>query len=460
MALRRARKLGLDPQDGNDALYLLAARNLDVFSDEDDLLEVAGQTGAQAVAAAPAVATPAKPAAQPKPKPAQPQQKAPQDRMADIAQIQKSLVWRRRWRLVGLLFRLAVFVVLPPAAAGYYYYNIATDMYETESAFVIQTADSGASMPGLSLLAPTGLATSQDSIVVQEYLTSREAFLLLDQELGYSDHFRDSAIDPVQRLPMDASRDEAYELFGKNVSIGVDPAEGLVRMAVIATSPEMSRAFSEALLRYAEIRVDGLTQEARGDQESEARKTYEDAEVKMAEALQRLVDLQERQRVLRPEAEVELQSQLITTLEVEYERLRRELLELQANPGPNSTRMELIQKDLDLRRERIDELKTAMTQPDTETISLAQIIAQQKVAEAELETRQLLLQQALQQMETARIEANRQVRYLSLAVVPRPPDAPTHPRRFANTALAFLLFGAIYVFVSLTVSILREQISV
>ncbi len=70
-----------------------------------------------------------------------------------------------------------------------------------------------------------------------------------------------------------------------------------------------------------------------------------------------------------------------------------------------------------------------------------------------------MVQQALQQMEAARIEANQQVRYLSLSVHPVAPDEATYPRAFENTVLAFLIFSGIYLMISLTASILREQVS-
>ena len=62
-------------------------------------------------------------------------------------------------------------------------------------------------------------------------------------------------------------------------------------------------------------------------------------------------------------------------------------------------------------------------------------------------------------MEAARVEANKQVRYLSLSMPPVPPDEATYPKAFQNTLVAFLIFGGIYLMLSLTVSILREQVS-
>ncbi|NHX27556.1 capsule biosynthesis protein, partial [Escherichia coli] len=52
-----------------------------------------------------------------------------------------------------------------------------------------------------------------------------------------------------------------------------------------------------------------------------------------------------------------------------------------------------------------------------------------------------------------------QVRYLARGVSPGAPDEPTYPRAFENTVLAFLIFGGIYLMVSMTASILREQVS-
>ncbi|MCX8509040.1 MAG: capsule biosynthesis protein, partial [Rhodobacteraceae bacterium] len=71
----------------------------------------------------------------------------------------------------------------------------------------------------------------------------------------------------------------------------------------------------------------------------------------------------------------------------------------------------------------------------------------------------LMLAQTTQQLETSRIEANRQVRYLSTSVAPVAPDEPTYPRAFENTVLAFLVFAGIYLMLSLTLSILREQMT-
>ena len=81
------------------------------------------------------------------------------------------------------------------------------------------------------------------------------------------------------------------------------------------------------------------------------------------------------------------------------------------------------------------------------------------IAQADVQTRQLMLATTLQQLENARIEANRQVRYLSLSVSPMEPDEASYPRAFENTLVTLLIFAGIYLMISMTAAILREQVT-
>ena len=108
---------------------------------------------------------------------------------------------------------------------------------------------------------------------------------------------------------------------------------------------------------------------------------------------------------------------------------------------------------------QIAELRGKLTDQGQDGVSLAQVQSDLLVAQADAQTRQLLLAQSLQAMETARVEANRQTRYLSVAVAPVAPDEAAYPRAFENTLVVMLIFAGIYLMVSMTVAILREQVS-
>ncbi len=225
-------------------------------------------------------------------------------RAQEIMQIQRDIVRRRRRNFMLLLSRLAIFVLLPTLMTGWYYFRMATPFYATKSEFIIQQQESQGTGLG-SMFRGTQFATSQDSIAVQGYLQSRDAMLRLDQDHGFKAHFSQEFIDPLQRLDAGASNEAAYKLYQRNVKIGYDPTEGLIKMEVIAADPTVSEEFSKALIGYAEEQVDQLSSRLREDQMKGARDSYRDAEGKMTAAQQKVLDLQETLGILDPRTEVE-----------------------------------------------------------------------------------------------------------------------------------------------------------
>jgi capsular polysaccharide transport system permease protein len=283
--------------------------------------------------------------------------------------------------------------------------------------------------------------------------------LRLDADHGFKRHFSDPAIDPIQRLEPDASNEDAYEVYRRNVKISYDPTEGIIKMEVIAADPEVSATFSRALISYAEEQVDQLTQRLREDQMAGAMENYAKAEENVRLAQQKVIELQERRGVFSAEAEASSLMGQISTLEKQLIEARLGLRELQENANPNPARVAQAERNIARLEGMIAELRRQMTEGSDTTISLARITGELMMAEHELQTRQILLSQSLEQLETARIEANRQVRYLSTGVSPVPPDRPTYPRALENTLVAGLIFLGIYLLASITVSILREQVS-
>ncbi len=391
------------------------------------------------------------------------EQRAEVSQAGEILRMQLEIARRRRRKLALLFTRLFVFVLLPTIFAGWYYYRVATPIFATKSEFVIQQAGpSGAGGGGgglAGLFSGMGLATSQDSIAVQGYLQSRDAMLRLEADLGFRDHFKSDVFDPLQRLEPDASMEDAYSVYRDYVRISYDPSEGLIRLEVMAADPNLAAAWATQLISYAEEQVDHLTQRLRADQMKDAQLGYDEAQTNLAASQRRLIELQEKFQILSSETEVALISSQIASLETQLTQDRLSLTQMQSNETPNAARMEPLIRRIGTLQDEIATLRSRMTESGVEGTSLAQVQGDLLVAQADLQTRQLILGQALQSMETSRVEANRQTRYLSISVSPTPPDEAAYPRAFENTLVTLLILLGIYLMVSMTAAILREQVS-
>ena len=380
-------------------------------------------------------------------------------RNREIADIQRDIMLRRRRKLMLLMARLCFFVFLPTFIAGWYFYVAATPMYSTKSEFLILQADNAGGSGIGGLLAGTQFATNQDAIAVQSYLESKDAMLRLDRDVGFKSHFSQDWIDPIQRLAPDASNEQAYKVYKKNVKIGYDPTEGVIRMEVSAADPELSAEFSRALISYAEERVNNLTEKKREDQMREALAAFEKAEADRRVAQEDLVRLQQEGALLDPEGVIGSLRSQISSYEVQLQERQLELAALMDNTRPNQARVDGVSGDIRRLEALLAELNTRMTDASRGENSLARLTARIQMAQADLATRDMMLQSALQQVEQTRMEANRQVRYLTTSVLPVASQEPSYPRSFEDTILAFLIFSGIYLMVSLTASILREQVT-
>lgn len=469
MARRMAIKNGLKPTSDLDAVRMLRAKGIDPFQ-RSNIIELLANDGTNArgqeagedrkgknrrskkiqLPQTVPVGTPNLPATE----------LSPADRRAkEIKKIQRDISRRRRHKLFMLSTRLLFFVLFPTLLAGYYYYAVATPMYTTKSEFLILTADGGGgSLGGLGGLLPSQFATGQDSVATQSYLQSKDAMLRLDADEGFRAHFAQDWIDPIQRLDPNASNETAFKLYKKYIKLGYDPTEGVIRMEVSTAVPELSAVFSKKLIEYAEERVDDLSRRKREDAVVTAGKSLEDATQQRRAAQKRLVELQEGS-ILDPVGEIAGIRALISSVEMRLQAKQLDLNIQLSNARPNQIKVDALRGEIAVYQAELDRQNARLNQASNGHASLAELTSQIQIAQADLATADLVLQASLENKRLSEIEANKQVRYLTVSVRPIASEDPSYPRAFENTLLAFLVFSGIYLMLSLTVSILKEQVT-
>ncbi|MGH1412621.1 MAG: capsule biosynthesis protein [Pelagimonas sp.] len=458
MARRVAQKHGLAPTSDFDAVRLLRVKGIDPFQRTNMLELVKPQEGDVAPQNGDGkVQLPQTVQLEKKQLPSTEMANPAERRANEIMKIQKELAARRRKKQMLLLSRLAAFVLLPTLLAGYYFYAVATPMFSTKSEFLILKNDGGGATPGF--LAGSPFATAQDAIAVQSYLQSKDAMLRLDADVGFKSHFSATDIDPIQRLEENPSNEEAYKLYKRHVEIGFDPTEGVIKMEIMAADPQVATEFSEALIGYAEERVDNLSLRKRSNAVRDAEQGLIDAEQSRRDAQEKLVRLQQDTNAVDPDAQIAALRSQINTYELQLQEKKLQLQALLDNTRPNRAKVDGARGDIRRLEALLVELNSKMVSATTGENSLAEKAAQIKLAQADLATRDLMLQTSLQTLEQARRDASSQARYLTTSVKPVASEDPSYPRKFENTALAFLIFGGIYLMISLTASILREQVS-
>jgi capsular polysaccharide transport system permease protein len=362
----------------------------------------------------------------------------------------------RRQRTRRLVLRLALAVGLPTFLSAVYYGALCTPGYESVASFTIQAAD-GVAAPGLDFLlgGMPGSSAARDVRLVQEYILSRDMMLLLEERHGLREHFSQPRIDWLSRLPADAVLEDRYEHYQKHVRAEFESESGALLLKVQAFDAAKATELAAAILAESEAMVNRMMTEARQDRIALARREVAAAEDRLTAARRKVLELQGERAQLDPRASAEAALGVKSSLEGQLAEARAELATLRATLQPGAPQLVGQEQRVAAIRGQISAQQRRMTSQGESGISAD--IAAFEPAMVEKEIAERTYESAITSLELARIEADRQHRYLVTIAKPSRPDAPTHPRLFLSILTVLVLSFAFFGIGSLILASVREH---
>jgi capsular polysaccharide transport system permease protein len=364
--------------------------------------------------------------------------------------------WRRLTRRINKIF--VITVLLPTIAACLYYGVIASDVYISESRFVVRNPQRQSAVGGLgSLLQGTGFSRSQDDTYsVHDYVLSRDALHELDQQLRVRKAFESSDVDWFNRFPgpvPDDSFEAFYRHYRKYVTIDYDTVSSITTLYVRAYTAKDSHDINDLLLQMGERLVNNLNTRSRQDLIQVAQKEVAAAEERSKVAAVALSGYRGKQAVFDPERQSALQLQGVAKLQEELLGAEAQLAQLRQlspdNPQIPSlkSRIEALRKTVATEGAKVagGDGSFSTKSPAYDRLQLEKVFAERQLATA------------LASLESARNEANRKQLYLERLVQPNLPDKALEPRRIRNIFTVLLLGIILWGVASLVVASVKEH---
>ena len=341
------------------------------------------------------------------------------------------------------LFFLTVFV--PTALAIFYFGFYASDLYVSESSYVVRSPSQksvGQTGLGAVLQGATGLsgfARAPDDVhAVAEYIESRDALDQLQEQLDVRAWWSAPTVDLLERfdpLERDASNEKLFEYYPQRVEVLVNDKSGITTLTVSSFTAEQASSINSLLLSEAERLVNVLNERGRSDLIKFAQGEVRLAEDKAKAAASALSEFRNTRAVVDPEKQTMLHFEQIARLQEELIRTRGQLTQLRvfAPDSPHPPALEL----------RAQTLETEIA-AETEKItggenSLASKVAEYQRLQLEQKFSDSQLAIAMAALESARNEAQRQALYLETIDKPNQPDKAIYPKRLRGIITTFLL---------------------
>ena len=368
---------------------------------------------------------------------------------------------RRPSRLRRLLRHFdAIFictVLLPTVLAAVYYGAWASDVYISESRFVVRSPQRQ-SQSGLgALLQGSGFARSQDDTYsVHDFVRSRDALVELDAKLKVRQAFSDPAIDLFKRFPGvdgDASAEAFYKHYLKHVDITYDTASSISVLRVRAFNAGDAKGINQMLLLMGERLVNNLNTRSRKDLIQAAELEVRQAEDRSKVAAQSLATFRADRGVFDPDRQGAVQLAGTAKLREELFAAESQLAQVK-QLSPNNPQVPSLQT-------RVDLLRRAVQSEDARLVGRSSGLTTQSPVFDRLQLERVFadrqLAAALTALDAARSEAARKQLYLERLVQPNLPDSAVEPRRVRSILNFFMLGIVAWGIVALVVASIKEH---
>ena len=369
-------------------------------------------------------------------------------------------------RLLRLLLRQlrrmnAIFIVtvlLPTLAAALYFGALASEVYISESRFVVRSPQRPAQGGLGALLQGTVFSRSQDDTYsVHDFIRSRDALRELDGKLDLRKSFADPKIDAVNRFPglewWDQSFEALHRHYLKHVAIEYDTVSSISVLRVRAYNAEQAQKINAQLLEMGERLVNNMNTRSRQDLIKVAEQEVRIAEDRAKEAAASLSSFRSDRAVFDPDRQSAIQLQSVA-------RLREELLTAESQLE-QVRRVSPKNPQIGGLEQRVDSLRKAVADENARVLGRSGGLSSKSPAfdrltlERTFADRQLA--SAMAALDSARSEAARKQLYLERLVQPNLPDRSVEPRRL-RTVVTVLLVGLIlWGVVGLVLSSIREH---
>ncbi len=334
----------------------------------------------------------------------------------------------RRWLAqAGALFWLCV--AAPTALALVYFGLLASDVYVSESRFVVRSPKKPASSSLGVLLESTGFSNGSDEMrAAQGYILSRDGLRALEADGLARRAWHDAGIFWLNRFDpfgLQGSFEELFLYYQDKVAVDYDRETGITTLTVRAFSAPQAQAINRRLLERAEALVNQLNDRGQGDLVRYAEREVSEAQARARAAAGALAAFRNRAGVIDPEKQATVQLQMISKLQDELIGARMQLLQLSAAAGENP-QIPLLKVRIAGLQRAIAEQMGAVAGSDR---SLSATTAQYQRLQLEREFADRQLAAAMVALQDARNDARRQRAYVERIAQPSQPDVAMEPRR-------------------------------
>lgn len=367
---------------------------------------------------------------------------------------------KKKWEISRILLSFLLVFVLPSLVSTWYYLAVASDRYASGASFVVRGLTAGGSPDLFSSF--TGMAsagsTTSDSYVIRRFLQSPDLVMELETNLGLRKHYSDVSVDWLSRFDDAETFEKFVEYWQQRITTTYDNSTQIVTFEAQAFTPVVARQLADAILDRTSELVNELSEKARQDSVQFAASEVERSEERLRVVQLAIREFRSSRGSVDPALNSQLDAQLIASLESQLVEVSARIATFgnEASVDAPVLRQLLLQQRA--LTDQINQRREAVGGNNTAGISTADALAEFEALQIEQTFAQQRYASALSSLENARMDADRQQRYLAVFSHPITAEEAIYPERLRNVFLCLAAFMALWVIGTLVTLAVRDHL--
>ncbi|HVH79716.1 MAG TPA: hypothetical protein VM782_10025, partial [Stellaceae bacterium] len=346
--------------------------------------------------------------------------------------------------------------------------GFAADQYVAEFRLSLRSADAPRVEPLLSLGGDTTRpSAAMESQIVAQFIASRAIVDEIGPKLDLRHMFARMEADWWARLQLPASIEQLIYYWQGQVDPFYDTSTGAIVVRVRAFTPGDALTLAQAIVASSERLINELSGRAHRDTLAYAASEVTQAEARLKSALSAIREFRDREGMIDPGKAADANAALATKLRDDLIKANAELATLKTYMREDAPSVRVLKariRSLETQEHALAHEMTASPPSTQPTIApprspaLSQKLGSYEALDAERRFAETAYQHALEGLDRARDNADRQHVYIESFVPPSLPEDSLYPRRWRSVGTIALIAFAVWAIAGLAVQSIREHL--
>lgn len=331
-----------------------------------------------------------------------------------------------------------------------------SSFYQSTASITIKNLDdSSAPSTLLGLVSGQTNNSTQDAMTLQEYLKSYEVYDKLDKQFDLSTYYNSFDLDLLQRMYGFNYYEDYVELYNKHLNIVYDTTSNITTISFLHVDNKKAQEIVKFLINEAEVKLNEYNRKTAQKQlafvESETlkQKNILDESIKVLE------NYQDTKKTLDPTNQAQTNTELLSQLKVKLVENKARLEKISKYLTNNSFEIVDLKREINEIEASISELKKE--QSGTEKTKLNSSIFEFEKIKREVELNTELYKQALLQLQSSKLEVNKDNKTLQVLVEPNLAQSYSESKRIRELITVLLVLSLLYGILSMINAIIKDH---